>query len=136
MDKRLYKYLSQIQAMDNDPCVIVPDKEIRSDSDLDRVLSSIFEVDPKSGLPMSDVQYYLSPNGNPQVREWLINNLMKPRRDAGQYSIDNLTDDMIVEFSRGVGESIEDYRDRLHNLGVEAKTNYEKYKLELENNID
>ena len=127
MDKRLYKYMSQIQALDNDPCVIVPDKEIRSDSDLERVLSSIFEVDPKSGLPMTDVQYYLSPNGNPQVRDWLINNLMKPRRDAGQYSTEHLTDDMIVEFSRGVGETLEDYRERIHNLGEEAKANYEKY---------
>lgn len=125
MDKSLYKYLSQVQAMDNDPNFVEPEKSVKNDSDLQRVLDSIFAVDPKTGLPKSDIQYYLSPDGNPQVREWLINNLMKPRMSKNNYSTDNLTDDLIVEFSRQTGESVEAYAMRLQSLGDEARNFFE-----------
>lgn len=110
-----------IQAEDNIPVVIPDPPEIRSESDLQRVLDAIFTVDEKSGLPRTDVQYYLSPNGNPDVREWLINNLMKPRADKLRTNIDGVTDDMLFEFSRQAGEDLDTYRDRIYNLGVEAR---------------
>lgn len=110
-----------IQAEDNVPVVIPDPPEIRSESDLQRVLDAIFTVDEKSGLPRSDVQYYLSPNGNPEVREWLINNLMKPRADKLRTNIDGVTDDMLAEFSRRADEDMDSYRYRIYNLGVEAR---------------
>lgn len=110
-----------IQAEDNIPVVIPDPPEIRSESDLQRVLDSIFTVDEKSGLPRTDVQYYLSPNGNPEVREWLINNLMKPRADKMRNTIEGVTDDMQYEFSRHADEDLDSYRERIYNLGVEAR---------------
>lgn len=117
-----------IQAEDNIPVVIPDPPEIRSESDLQRVLDSIFTVDEKSGLPRTDVQYYLSPNGNPEVREWLINNLMKPREDKLRTNVDGVTDDILIEFSRQAGEDIDTYRQRIYNLGVEAREFYEANK--------
>lgn len=121
MDKSLYKLYSMVQATDNDPCFVEPDPEVRSESDLQRVLDSIFTVDEKTGLPRTDIQYYLSGNGNPSVKEWLKNNLMKPRADKLRSSVEGVTDDLMFEFSRHADESIDDYRDRLFNLGEEAK---------------
>ena len=121
MDKRLFKLYSMVQATDNDPCFVEPDPEVRTESDLSRVLDSIFTVDEKSGFPRSDIQYYLSSNGNPSVKEWLINNLMKPRADKLRTSVEGVTDDMLFEFSRQADEDFDSYRDRIHQLGVEAK---------------
>ena len=121
MDKRLFKLYSMVQASDNDPCFVEPDPEVRTESDLQRLLDSIFSVDEKTGLPRSDIQYYLSPNGNPTVRDWLINNLMKPRADQLRTSVEGVTDDMLFEFTRQPGEEIDDYCQRIYNLGAEAK---------------
>lgn len=117
-----------IQAEDNIPVVIPDPPEVRSESDLQRVLDSIFTVDEKSGLPRTDVQYYLSPNGNPEVREWLINNLMKPRADKLHENIEGVTDDMLIEFTRQADEDIDSYRKRIYNLGVEAREFAEAHK--------
>ena len=130
MDKKLYKYLSQVQALDDDPCIIDPVPEVRTEDDLSRVLDSIFSVDPDSGLPSTDISYYLSRNSNPTVREWLINNLMKPRA-ASRVQTEGVDDDMLVEFSRMPGETNEQYSERIYNLGVEAKKFYDAHKDEV-----
>lgn len=130
MDKKLYNCLSQVQALDDNPCIIEPVCEIRTEDDLSRVLDSIFSVDPESGLPMTDVSYYLSRNANPTVREWLINNLMKPRA-ASRVQTEGVDDDMLVEFSRIPGETYEQYSERIYNLGLEAKKFAEAHKDDL-----
>lgn len=121
MNKSEYIKFSQYVGLDNDPCLIPDPSPVKSESDFDRILNEIFSVDPVSGLPMSDIQYYLSPNGNPQVREWLMNNLLKPRANSSGQSLDGVTDDMIHEFSRRVDESLDDYALRLSNIRDEAK---------------
>lgn len=121
MNKNVYIKFSQYVGLDNDPCLIPDPAPVKSESDFDRILNEIFSVDPVSGLPMSDLQYYLSPNGNPQVREWLMNNLLKPRAASSGKSLDGVTDDMIHEFSRGVDESLDDYASRLSNIRDEAQ---------------
>ena len=93
-------------------------------SELKQVLDEIFSVDPVTGFPKGDIQYYLSSDGNPMVKQWLETHLLKPRQSSGQ-SLQGLTDDMIVEFSRGKGESIEDYQARLTSLYDSAKAEYE-----------
>lgn len=120
MNKKEYKLFSQYKGLDNDPCAIPDPAPVKPDSDLDRILEQIFSVDPVSGLPRTDIVYYLSPNGDPQVREWIMNNLLKPRASSSGKSIDGVTDDMIHEFSRGVDESLESYVGRINNIRQEA----------------
>lgn len=105
----------------------VPLVDFVDDSDLKKVLDEIFTVDPVSGLPQGDYQYYMSSSGNPVVKQWLENNLLRPRMSSGGSSVEGVTDDMIFEMSRKNGESVSDYQSRLTSLYDSAKAEYEKY---------
>lgn len=101
------------------------------DSDLKKVLDEIFTVDPVSGLPQGDYQYYMSSSGNPVVKQWLENNLLRPRMSSGGSSVEGVTDDMIFEMSRKSGESVSDYQSRLTSLYDSAKAEYDRYLSEI-----
>lgn len=94
---------------------------VPSDSDFERILKEIFSVDPSTGLPQGDLAYYLSPSGNPQIKQWLENNLLKPRAEKVGTSIEGVTDDMLFEMSRGDNESVEDYALRLRSIYEESR---------------
>ena len=108
---------------------VVDPEYIPSDSDMDRILKEIFSVDEKSGLPIGDLAYYLSPDGNPQVKAWLENNLLKPRAAALGTSVDGVTDDMIAEYAKGSNESAEDYTARLKKIYDDTTAEIQKFKL-------
>ena len=61
---------------------VIDPEYVPSTSQLDEILKDIFSVDPESGLPRGDLAYYLSPDGNPTVKAWLENNLLKPHPTA------------------------------------------------------
>lgn len=114
MDKSLFNKLSIYRHLQTNECFDDYDfpEPILSDSDIDRIIREIFCVDERTGLPKGDLAYYLSPDGNPVVKQWLENNLLKPRASRGDNPSD-LTDDIIAEFSRGSNESVSDYQQRL-----------------------
>ena len=95
-------------------------------SQMKEVLDEIFSVDPVTGNPRGDIQYFMSKDGNPQVKAWLETNLLAPRRSNSGYDGKQLDDDIIAEFSRNDGESIKDYSSRLASLRDEAMKNYEE----------
>lgn len=95
------------------------------ESQLQEIFNEIFAVDPVSGLPKGDLQYYLSKDGNPMVKQWLENNLLAPRAKQSGSSVEGVSDDLINEMSRIDGETTEDYRTRLQSIFDEAKSNYE-----------
>lgn len=99
---------------------------VMSDSDLQRVLNEIFSVDEVSGLPKGDIAYFLSKDGNPQVKAWLESNLLSPRAKESGTSIDGVTDDFIAEYARNDGESIADYSIRLRGYFDSAKAELSK----------
>ena len=129
MDKSLAKYFACYKGLDlsdegrNFP---VDPKPEMVESSLKSVLDEIFSVDPKSGLPKGDIQYYMSSDGNPQVKQWIENNLLKPRVSSGTSTPEGVTDDMIVEMSRKKGESVSDYQARLINIYDSAMAEVEK----------
>lgn len=106
--------------------VVDPDY-IPTDSDMDRILKEIYSVDEKSGLPKGDLAFYLSPDGNPQVKAWLENNLLKPRAAALGTSVEGVTDDMIADFAKGSNESAEDYTSRLQKIYVDTTAEIQKF---------
>lgn len=95
------------------------------DSELKSVLDEIFSVDPVSGFPRGDIQYYLSADGNPLVKQWLETHLLQPRRVSSS-NPDGVTDDLINEMSRGANESVSDYQSRLMRLYDSAKAEYNR----------
>lgn len=122
MNKNLAKNFAFFKDIDCDLEPVSQDREyVPLETRVDCILSDIFSVDEVSGLPKGDLAYYLSENGNPEVREWLQNNLLKPRGSSSGTSVEGVTDDMLAEYQRNSGESINDYRQRLYGYFVEAK---------------
>lgn len=99
--------------------------DVKHDSELDAVLKEIFSVDEVSGFPKGDIQYFLSKDGNPQVKAWLEANLLSPRAKQQGADESQISDDLIVEMSRRDGETSDDYRSRLMSIYDEAKSNYD-----------
>lgn len=97
-----------------------------SESQFDIILNEIFSVDPVSGLPKGDIAYYLTENGNSQVREWIKNNLLQPRSVISGADPSKVSDDLIAEFSRGADETNEAYAMRLSSIRSEAEENIRK----------
>ena len=99
-----------------------------NESDLDAVLKEIFSVDPVSGFPNGDIQYWLSKDGNPMVKDWLTNNLLAPRSKMSGTSIEGVTDELIAQMAHSPGESLSDYQSRLVSIYEEARAQMEKPK--------
>lgn len=107
---------------------VVDPEYVAPDSDIDRIVKEIFAVDPVSGLPKGDLAYYLSPDGNPQVKLWLERNLLQPRAKSVGSSVEGVTDDLLVEYARKQGESVSDYSLRLKGYYDSASAEIEKLK--------
>lgn len=121
MRKDLYKNLAIYQfCQSNDAGK--PDKdepEVQDNSELGNILREIFSVDENSGLPKGDIAYWLSNDGNPQVKDFIVNNLLKPISVGGTQDR-NITDDIIEEYSRKSDESVFDYAARLRGYYDQA----------------
>lgn len=130
MRKDLYNKFACFTGVGSNEPIDIEEKEyVPDESEIMNVLKEIFSVDPVSGAPLGDIAYFLSPNGNPTIKTWLTNNLLKPRYGV-QMRDDNITDDMLVEFSRNADESIDDYAVRLAGYRDSA---IEEYNKSLEN---
>lgn len=124
MKKSLAKKFAQCEHMDLSIKVVIDVPKFEyDDSQLKQVLDEIFAVDPVSGFPRGDIQYFLSKDGNPQVKAWLESNLLQPRAVSSGSSVEGVTDDMIAEFSRQPGESTASYAARLASIRDEAMNN-------------
>lgn len=101
------------------------------DSPLKQILDEIFSVDPVSGFPKGDIQYFLSKDGNPEVKAWLESNLLQPMRENKQLP-DGTTDDLIAEMSRKSGEDTSSYAARLRGYYDSAIDEQERLKVEMQ----
>lgn len=129
MNRNYCRNLSILQGVDVDARSEYVDPEyVMSDSELDSVLNEIFSVDERSGLPRGDIAYFLSKDGNPQVKAWLESNLLSPRAKMTGTSIEGVTDDFIAEFARNDGESIDSYRTRIASYFDDAKEYLDNHK--------
>ena len=128
MDRNLYQGMSCYkQLCTNESVFIKETPEFKySDSDLDRIIREIFSIDENTGLPIGDIAYYMSPNGNPQVKDWIMNNLLKPSGRINSSVPDGVDDDVMAEFARGKEESVFDYASRLRSIYDEATSYIEK----------
>lgn len=130
MDKSLAFKFSQFSGLCPDTLsnpLEEKEPELMND-ELQMVLNEIFAVDPITGVPKGDIAYYLFSDGNPQVKDWIMNNLLQPRAVESGSSIEGLTDDLIAEFGRQSGEDFESYSARLANIRAEADKNIEELK--------
>lgn len=129
MKRRVLQNLAQFEFCDKSAYYVEPTPKYEfNDSDLDTVLNEVFSVDPVSGLPKGDIQYWLSKDGNPMVKDWLTNNLLAPRAMMTGTSVEGVTDELIAEMSHSPGESLADYQSRLKSIYDDARAQLEKSK--------
>lgn len=109
---------------------VVDPEYVPVEDDFQRILREIYSVDELTGLPKGDLAYYLSPDGNPQIKAWLEANLLKPRAVKQGTSIEGVTDDMLSEFVKGRDESADAYRERLIAIYNDSVAEIKKLKSE------
>lgn len=82
----------------------------------DSLLSIIYAPDPLTGLPTGDIQYFVSDKANPDVKAFILDNLMRDV-SAGKNVANpsGLSDDALLELSRGRDESVQEYAQRLRS---------------------
>lgn len=131
MKRNLAKYFSHflgINLATRDELVFQEPEE--NNDELHQILKEIFSVDPATGLPRGDIAYFLSKDGNPQVKAWLETNLLSPRSANGMQDPAKVSDDLIVEMSRKSDETTEGYATRLMSIYDEAQSNIDKLRNE------
>ena len=122
------KKFAAYAALDEVPTNFPKDPDYDMDETaLKHVLDEIFEVDPVTGFPRGDIQYYLSASGNPQVKQWLETNILQPRMSANSI-MQGLSDDLIAEMSQRKNESLEDYTARVRGIYDDALLQIEQMK--------
>lgn len=85
-----------------------------NDKPRDSLLRIIYTPDARTGLPTGDLGYLVSDKANPQVKQFILDNLMQDVSSAVTPSAQGLSDDDILALSRNVGESVEAYAARLN----------------------
>lgn len=94
----------------------------------DSLLHTIYAPDPRTGLPTGDITYMVSDKVNPQVKQFILDNLMMDTSSAKTPSVpDGISDDALFELSRGHNESLADYVGRLNKEVDTFKFIQEKY---------
>lgn len=90
-------------------------------SSKDNLLSIIFQRD-SCGLPSGDLQYYISPKANPEVKQFILDNLMMDVSAAAAPKNSDIDDDTAFALMRQDGETVEQYMNRVNDFG---RSNYD-----------
>lgn len=86
----------------------------------------VFSVDPVTGLPEGDVAMFLNKNVNPDIKRFIELNLHSPVTVSGDAAGDfsGLSDDDILQFTRGNDESYSSYRSRVYDSLMADRAKY------------
>lgn len=80
----------------------------------DSLLSIIYATDERTGLPTGDIQYFVSDRASDDVKNFILQNLMIDVSSAKNVANPSgLSDDALLELSRGSRETVQEYAMRL-----------------------
>lgn len=119
MKKVAYKRMDYARFVDDYPenfneVVEIPEVEKRVNS-TDAILQEIYAPDPRTGLPTGDIGYFVSDKANPEIKQFILEQLfMDVSGSANLSAPKGLSDDDILLLSRQSGESNQDYMQRLN----------------------
>ena len=100
-------------------CEDIPDADKTSSTD--SLLKLVYAKDSRTNLPSGDLQYLVSDKANPQVKQFILDNLMMDVSSAKAPTNSELSDDDLLLFSRQKDESLEQYMNRLNSSVDQAK---------------
>lgn len=113
----------------------VPDVDPQLDPK-DSLLALVYAVDERTQLPTGDLQYLVSDKANPQVKQFILDNLMQDVSGAQNVSAKyNLSDDDILALSRNQGESVQEYAERLNASIVKDRWMIEQAAAQVKRNV-
>lgn len=82
----------------------------------DNLLTIVYAVDERTNLPTGDIQYLVSDKANPQVKQFILDNLMQDVKSCSNKPVPyDFDDDIMLELSMRDGESVSDYVGRLNS---------------------
>lgn len=92
----------------------------------DSLLSLVYSLDPITKLPTGDLGYLVSDKANPEVKNWILQNIMIDVSSAAAPAPPKgLSDDDIASLARDPHESSQAYMERVNQY---AKSNIELYE--------
>lgn len=83
-------------------------------SDSDALLKAIYQIG-SDGYPVGDLAIYAGKNASPEVKKFILDNLMRDVSGMANPASMNLSDDEIVTLTRGSNETMSDYAARLNS---------------------
>ena len=119
---KLYDYARRINDKDGEEKREKQPDVDPSPESKDSLLRVVYAVDPRTDLPTGDLNYLVSDKANPQVKQFILDNLMQDVSSAQNVSAKyDLSDDDILSLSRNQGETVQEYADRLNSSIVKDK---------------
>lgn len=95
------------------------DDSPRMRGDENDLFDVIYGLDPDTKLPKGDILMYVSARTSPEVRQFILDNLMSPNNVRNTVPAGN--DDLILELTRGKDESSQDYALRVSQVFQDSK---------------
>lgn len=92
----------------------------------DAFLKLVYAPDPVTLMPTGDLAYMVSDKANPEVKNWVLQNIMIDVSSAAMPAAPKgLSDDDIAALARDPKESVQSYMERVNTY---AKSNAELYE--------
>lgn len=111
---------------------MVPDMDLQpvvfnNPDPADQFLKIVYAQDPVSKLPKGDLQYMVSDQVNPEIKQWVIQNmLIDTSQAAAPAPPRGLSDEDIMALSRSPKETSNDYVNRINMYMKNNKEAYER----------
>lgn len=135
MRKDAYKRIDALSTFNDELIEVlsapIEDEKVEESSlkPADSLLSLVYKRDERTGLPTGDLSYLVSDKANPEVKQFILDNLMQDVSAAKNVSAPaGLSADDVLALSRNSGESIADYVARLNQSIDRDKWILSKYK--------
>lgn len=96
--------------------IVVPPKEEvpeKQYTDADALLKAIYQIG-SDGYPVGDLAVFVGKNASPEVKKFILDNLMSDVSSAANPASMNLSDDEIAILTRHSDETMADYAARLN----------------------
>ena len=95
---------------------------------VDSLLELVYSKDERTGLPTGDLGYLVNDKANPQVKQFILDNLMRDVSAAANPSVpDGMSDELAFSLMREKDESYSDYIDRLNRTIEQDKWIMKEY---------
>ena len=99
--------------------------EVHDDSELNRLISLVYQPDEKTGISSSDLNVLVSDIVNPAIADWVRTQIMRPVGFAPSSIKDGqqIDDDTLFALTRDMNETQSSYVDRVNQLLIEWNKN-------------